>query len=48
MSLITDNFLEAIDIIVDKKISEAAYDKAVVAEIKTVVDKDRGIYQVKY
>ena len=48
MSLITDNFLEAIDIIVDKKISEAAYDQAVVAEVVSVIDEDKGIYQVRY
>lgn len=44
---IENAIVEAIDIIAEKKVASANYDKTVIATIKEVVDKTLGKYQVK-
>lgn len=45
---IEQNICDAIDIIVDKAISEASYDRTVQAIIVTCIDESLGYYKVKY
>jgi len=45
---IANNILAAIDILADKKIAEAGYDKTVNATIVKCVDATVGKYLVKY
>lgn len=48
MNEIANNILTAIDIIVDKKISDIKFDRTVVVEIKQCVDSLIGKYRVQY
>ena len=48
MDSLTNSILSAIEIIVGKKIDEAAYDKAVVAQITGVIDSSIGKYKLQY
>lgn len=46
--IITDNILKAMDTIVDKKLSEADYDKTIEATIVDNSNADKGIYTIFY
>lgn len=48
MNEISKQLLQAVDIVVDKKISQLAYDKTVKAIITKVVEVDTGEYKVQY
>lgn len=48
MDSLTNSILSAIEIIVGKKIDEAAYDRAVVAQITGVIDSSIGRYKLQY
>ena len=46
MDSLTNSILSAIDIVVDKRIKEAAYDKAMVAQIVDIIDTVKGKYKI--
>jgi hypothetical protein len=48
MSYIEDNICEAIELIVDKSVKEAGFDRTIQATIKKCSDESTGYYQVKY
>lgn len=48
MQSIENNICQAIDIIVDKAIQDAAYDKTILAQVLSCVDATIGKYKVKY
>lgn len=48
MSSISDNICEAISIIVNKAVNEAAYDKTIQATVLSCVDASIGKYKVQY
>ena len=48
MSKLEDSILQAIDIIVDRAVSGAGYDKTIQAVIVECVDQTIGKYRVKY
>ena len=43
-----DAIVEAIEIIADKKIAQAGYDKTIKAVINNVLDSAAGKYEIKY
>lgn len=48
MSRIEDNICEAIELIVEKSVKEAGYDRTIQATIKSCEDESIGKYRVKY
>ena len=48
MSYIEDNICEAIELIVDKSVKEAGFDKTIQAIVKSCVDESIGKYKIKY
>ena len=48
MSYIEDNICEAIELIVDKSVKEAGFDKTIQATVKSCVDESIGKYKIKY
>lgn len=48
MQSIENNICQAIDIIVDKAIQDASYDKTILAQVLSCVDATIGKYKVKY
>ena len=46
--IVADGFFSAIDIVTDKKIADAGFDKTISAEIIEVIDASIGKYKVKY
>ena len=46
--IVADGFFGAVDIITDKKIADAGFDKTISAEIIEVIDASIGKYKVKY
>lgn len=48
MSRIEDNICEAIELIVEKSVKEAGYDRTIQATIKSCEDESIGKYKVKY
>ena len=48
MNKVEEQIFQAIDVLVEKKISELAYDKTIQAKIYSVVDSDTGEYKVRY
>lgn len=48
MSKLEDNILQAIDIIVNKAVADAGYDKTIQAVIVECIDKTIGKYKVRY
>ena len=48
MSSISEQLLQAVEIVVDKKISELQYDKTIQCKIYSIVNLDTGEYKVRY
>lgn len=48
MNNITEQVLQAVDIVVDEKISQLKYDKTVQAQICDIINLDTGEYKVRY
>lgn len=48
MSYIEDNICEAIELIVDKSVKEAGFDRTIQATVKSCVDQSIGKYKIKY
>lgn len=48
MSNISEQILQAVEIIADKKIEELQFDKTIKAKIYSIVDLDTGEYKVRY
>lgn len=48
MSYIEDNICEAIELIVDKSVKEAGFDRTIQATVKSCVDESIGKYKIKY
>ena len=44
----SESLLQAIDLLVDKRVGQLKFDKTIQAEIYSIVDLDTGEYQVKY
>lgn len=45
---INNNIAEAIDILLNKRLSQLSYDQTITAEIYEVIDKEKGYYKIEY
>ena len=48
MNNISEQLLQAVDIVTDEKLRQLKYDKTVQAIIYCIIDEDTGEYRVKY